>query len=157
MKTKRGFTLIELLVVIAIIAILAALLFPVLAGQNKRRMPSPAPAICANGDSRSTMYLDDNSRIFPLAKIANGTPGAPGYNEEPSHWSDFAAFHAAGQGDGVWYNALPPYVGGQALWQIHCQRHRGFCEQQKDFQLPHRGRAAIGFAPIRTPSFSITA
>jgi prepilin-type processing-associated H-X9-DG protein len=64
------------------------------------------------------MYLDENRQLFPLAKIANGTPGAPaGYNEDTPHWSDLATFHAAGQGDDVWYNALPAYIGSKPLWQ----------------------------------------
>jgi len=64
------------------------------------------------------MYFDDNKQVFPLAKTANGTPGAPaGYDEHDPHWGDLAAFHAAGQGDDAWYDALPAYVAGKPLWQ----------------------------------------
>jgi len=118
-NTRRAFTLIELLVVIAIIVILAAMLLPALA----RAKESANRAVCASNSKQwglaLTMYLDENRSIFPLSKIANGTAGSPsGYNEDSPHWSDLVAFHAAGSGDGVWYNALPSYVGGQPLWQI---------------------------------------
>jgi prepilin-type processing-associated H-X9-DG protein len=82
------------------------------------------------------MYLDDNRQIFPLAKIANGTPDAPsGYNEDSPHWSDLAAFHAAGQGDSVWYNALPSYVGGKPLWQ-YASDPSGFVNGRTIFTCP---------------------
>jgi prepilin-type N-terminal cleavage/methylation domain-containing protein/prepilin-type processing-associated H-X9-DG protein len=117
-RTMRGFTLIELLVVIAIITILAALLLPALARAKEKANRIGCTSNVRQWGLALTMYLDDNRQIFPLAKIANSTPNAPGgYNEDSPHWSDLAAFRAAGQGDSVWYNALPSYVGGKPLWQ----------------------------------------
>lgn len=63
--TKRGFTLIELLVVIAIIAILAALLFPVISAAKAKSLQ----ASCANNMRQVTTalrsYADDWSNCLP--------------------------------------------------------------------------------------------
>lgn len=110
--------MIELLVVIAIIAILAGMLLPSLARAKARAQSIDCTSNLRQWGMALTMYLDDNKQVFPLGKIPNGTPGAPGYDEDALKWSDLVAFHAAGQGDTAWYNALPPYVGRKALWEI---------------------------------------
>jgi prepilin-type N-terminal cleavage/methylation domain-containing protein/prepilin-type processing-associated H-X9-DG protein len=116
---RRGFTLIELLVVIAIIAILAALLLPVLAkAKGKARRMT-----CVNNLKQwamaESMYLDDNNQTFPRTKIPDGTPGAAGgYNEDNPTWTDLADFYDTkpSQGMDAWFNALPPYIKSQPLY-----------------------------------------
>lgn len=69
MNSRRngyGFTLIELLVVIAIIAILAAILFPVMSATMEKGRQTK----CMNNMKQLSMamlrYIDDNSGWFPL-------------------------------------------------------------------------------------------
>jgi prepilin-type N-terminal cleavage/methylation domain-containing protein/prepilin-type processing-associated H-X9-DG protein len=118
MKAKRGFTLIELLVVIAIIAILAAMLLPVLAKAKEKANRIACLSNLQQWGLALDMYLDDNNQIFPDFSIANSTPDAPsGYDQDNIHWTDLAIFAAGGYGNSAWFNALPPYVSQKALWQ----------------------------------------
>ena len=65
MGKGKGFTLIELLVVIAIIAILAAILFPVMTAAKKRA----ATVKCLNNLKQIAFalrqYADDNNTLCP--------------------------------------------------------------------------------------------
>lgn len=146
-KIARGFTLIELLVVIAIIAILSAILLPVLAKAKEKANRAACASNLRQWGLALTMYLDDN-KIFPLAKIPNGTPGAPaGYNEDDPSWNALIAFHAAGQGDSVWYNTLPNYAGGQPLWQIASSGgSANFSSAKKIFDCPTANALHSDFA-----------
>lgn len=104
-KKKQAFTLIELLVVIAIIAILAAVLMPVLAAAKARAQLIQ----CLNNDRQwglaLRMYTDDNNDFVPeegnTGEAINGTgPGTDNY-------------HSA------WYNTVPPTINSPALVSLY--------------------------------------
>src|SRR4051812_40814830 len=73
-KSRKGFTLIELLVVIAIIAILAALLLPVL-GRSKEKAKS---LTCINNLKQLgiavRLYSDANEGKLPNAELLPSAP-----------------------------------------------------------------------------------
>lgn len=120
-QNRNGFTLIELLVVIAIIAILAAVLLPVLSKAQDRAKQT----YCLNNTKQwalaQTMYVDDNNQVYPTTTLQPPTGVAPGgYNDKQPLWTDLAYIYlavlngtpgAAAANNGVWFNALPNYVG----------------------------------------------
>jgi prepilin-type N-terminal cleavage/methylation domain-containing protein/prepilin-type processing-associated H-X9-DG protein len=76
-QLENGFTLIELLVVIAIIAILAAMLLPVLASSKERAYRSQ----CVNNLRQISIaifsYASDSDDYFPPLKWRDGNPQYP--------------------------------------------------------------------------------
>lgn len=80
MGKRSGFTLIELLVVIAIIAILAAILFPVLAAARERAKVANCLSNLRNLSTATRLYADNYDGGFPKAHIGwipTGPPNIP--------------------------------------------------------------------------------
>jgi prepilin-type N-terminal cleavage/methylation domain-containing protein/prepilin-type processing-associated H-X9-DG protein len=73
MKRRCGFTLIELLVVVAIIAILAALLFPVLAQARAAAYKSSCTSNLRQLATGFTMYFQDYDGTFPPNGVTHVT------------------------------------------------------------------------------------
>lgn len=74
MKPQRAFTLIELLVVIAVIAILAAMLLPVLGAAKSRARRTACLNNLKQIGTGIHLYADDHDETFPAIVITNGMP-----------------------------------------------------------------------------------
>lgn len=86
-KGTAGFTLIELLVVIAILAILAALLFPVLAQAREKGRQAVCTSNVRQLGMATMLYLQDYDETYPLL----------------TYWPDSVG--------GGWFSLILPYVG----------------------------------------------
>jgi prepilin-type N-terminal cleavage/methylation domain-containing protein/prepilin-type processing-associated H-X9-DG protein len=84
-KTRRGFTLIELLVVIAIIAILAGILFPVIAQARDAARRANCISNLHQIAMAHQMYVQDNDDALPSWYIY----GAHGYQIWPEYLSPY--------------------------------------------------------------------
>jgi len=77
-RLQRAFTLIELLVVIAIIAILAALLLPVLSNGKKQAQKTQCISNQRQIGVALRLYTDDFAEVYPLLWDWNGLGGQDG-------------------------------------------------------------------------------
>jgi prepilin-type N-terminal cleavage/methylation domain-containing protein len=111
-KKYTGFTLIELLVVIAIIAVLSAMLLPALAKAKEKANRASCLSNMRQWGLADTMYVDDCNQTFPWPRFQVGSPA----QQDNPQWGDVQTLHNLGQGNDVWFNALPSYVAGKPLY-----------------------------------------
>lgn len=81
MRKHNGFTLIELLVVIAIIAILAAILFPVLTSAKYAAFKTKCASNLKQIGTATALYMSDNGSRFPPYRVAGASSA-----EEEGGW-----------------------------------------------------------------------
>ncbi len=95
-----AFTLVELLVTISIIAGLAALVLPAVGGAMNAAHRTETLSNMRQLGAALSAYITDNNGSIPAEK---------------GNSDDAWATSAAGQNDGVWYNALPRQIGQKAV------------------------------------------
>jgi prepilin-type N-terminal cleavage/methylation domain-containing protein len=100
-----GFTLIELLVVIAVIAILAAILFPVLSRVRAKAWQTGCASNLRQIGQALRMYATDFDNAFPT------WPDNPRLSSWPKHYFGYTAY------------ILLPYVPGEDVFHCPAVRH----------------------------------
>ena len=117
MRYQNGFTLIELLVVIAIIAILAALLLPVLASAKKRAQAVNCLSNLRQWSLAEQIYAAENDDGIPRDGTADsgqyapdtGATTGPGSPQDPAAWFSVLPKLMADQPLAYYYNLPLPY------------------------------------------------
>lgn len=141
---KRGFTLIELLVVIAIIAILAAVLFPVIMGVKEKARQSSCSSNLKQITMAILMYAQNHNGRAPL--YWDGIPHSSG-NSQDYHW---------------WCSgAIRPYFAGGKLMlaeALKCPSMKGIqwvymMSQQYPNLKAISGKASVGILGLPAAAF----
>lgn len=114
----RGFSLLELLTVVSTIAVLAALLFPILSKAKTKAQRTTCLSNLRQLGFAWALYRDDNSDY-----IAESYPGETGDNPDVWVKGDMKKLNEAGNADLIRQGKLFPYNGSVPLY--HCPADRG--------------------------------
>ncbi len=115
---RTGFTLIELLVVIAIIAILVALLLPVLSQAREKGRRTQCLSNIRQMGMAIRMYLDDHEELFPTDRHVNFNGNPIVADPEPSDFQSEEDIEGPGVKIVPWYERVKPYVKNTQV--LHC-------------------------------------
>lgn len=94
-KARRAFTLIELLVVIAIIAILAAILLPVLSRAKQTALKAQCISNFKQLQLCYRMYIDDNNDCLPENFLSGGVSNSWVVGDAQTDYNTFNIRHAS--------------------------------------------------------------
>jgi len=130
-KKASGFTLIELLVVIAIIAILAAMLLPALAKAKTKAHEAVCLSNTRQWGLADTMYVADSNETFPYPRYQVSSS----QDQDNPSWLAINGYHNLGQGDDVYFNALPSNVANKPLY-VWAFDAAGFFNSKSIFTCP---------------------
>jgi len=136
---RRAFTLIELLVVIAIIAVLAAMLFPVLARAREMARRSTCTSNLHQQGAAIMMYAQDFDEVFPVANFNDVVYGFPPQT------------HRNADGTPIFFvDLLQPYCKSRAVFI--CPTVRGQAGRAQSFPTDYNYMCAHGWNLV--PGFS---
>lgn len=119
MKSRRGFTLIELLIVIAVIAILAAIIFPVLARAREKARQATCASNLRQLSFALRQYCDDWKGHYPSAASGRYGDGYSTYAtaQDPSSvHTYFCRASYLDEDDVSWMEIVGPYVRENAVF-----------------------------------------
>ncbi len=146
--TRRGFTLIELLVVIAIIAILAAMLLPVLAKSREAGRRSACLGNLRQIGLGFSMYGNDHDGYYPQTCVGCWPFGDwnPGWNRPPGfralepYLGDRNIFFCPSN---AFFKSPPYWVGDDMYWAGYCYWANYDNPQVDENLIPHRQRDGV--------------
>ncbi len=118
---KRAFTLIELLIVLSLIAILAALLFPVLSSARLKASETQCLSNMRQISLGVQLYSEDYEETYPLAmEIIAGTPSNVNYWAVKNYQTVLEPYIRTGRGvlnhQGVWFDPADPDKSSPSMW-----------------------------------------
>ncbi|HSV72858.1 MAG TPA: DUF1559 domain-containing protein [Chthonomonadales bacterium] len=119
-RRRAGFTLIELLTVMAILAILAALIFPVLSTAREMARGTKCLSGLRQIGLALTTYLQDYDDTYPMSRFPDAARPKTGCTAPPGANYPATGLHGTSWN---WKRAIHPYVRNRDVYQCPSNRY----------------------------------